>query len=160
LNPNLALAYINIGYAQNQMGDYNKALVSAERSLSLATEPREIGIAHYVIGVANEKLERRENAASSYRQSIAAYKRANLLAGDDYYYVGNAHFFLGENQPSIDAYKQAIKLRPDFAQPHFNLGIVYNALGKKRSALEEYQLLRRLDPERAQKLRALIDAGQ
>jgi tetratricopeptide (TPR) repeat protein len=157
IDPKLALAYINIGYAKNEIGDFRSAIASAERGLGTATEPREKGIAYYVIAFAREKLGDPGEARTAYGQSISLYKKAKWLAPDDYYYLGNACFFLRDDEQSIDAYKQAIKLRPEFPQPHFNLGVVYTSLARKREALEEYNSLSGLDPTRARRLRELID---
>jgi pentatricopeptide repeat protein len=157
IDPKLALAYINIGYAKNEIGDFRSAIASAERGLGTASELREKGIAYYVIAFAREKLGEPGEARAAYGQSASFYRKAKWLAPDDYYYLGNAYFFLRDDEQSIDAYKQAIKRRPDFPQPHFNLGVVYSSLAKKREALEEYHILSGLDPTRARRLRELID---
>ena len=57
----------------------------------------------------------------------------------------------------IEAYKQAIRIRPDYVRAHSNLGVAYLETGGKGSALEEYKILKTLDAELANKLFKLID---
>ena len=56
----------------------------------------------------------------------------------------------------IEAYKQAIKINPDFANAYFGLGAVYVFSNDRASALEQYKILKNLDPERANKLFNMI----
>jgi tetratricopeptide (TPR) repeat protein len=58
---------------------------------------------------------------------------------------------------AIEAYKEAIRIKPDFAEAHYNLGLTYLILGDKGSALDEYRILKDLDKDLANKLFTLID---
>jgi tetratricopeptide (TPR) repeat protein len=50
---------------------------------------------------------------------------------------------------AIEAYKQAIRHKPDYAEaPHYDLGLSYLLLGDKGSAIEEYKTLKDLDKEK------------
>jgi len=46
-------------------------------------------------------------------------------------------------------YKEAINVNPDDADSHYKLGILYLLLENKRSALEEYKILKYLFPSMA-----------
>jgi hypothetical protein len=48
---------------------------------------------------------------------------------------------------------------PDNPTIHNNLGIEYLSIGDKASALAEYEALKKLDPEGAERLRRRIEAG-
>jgi tetratricopeptide (TPR) repeat protein len=52
----------------------------------------------------------------------------------------------------VGAFKQAIKIKPDFAKAYFNLGITYVVLGDKDSALDQYKILEKIDKDLANKL--------
>ena len=52
----------------------------------------------------------------------------------------------------IEAFKQAIRINPDLADAHNNLGIAYLLLNDRGSALEQYKILKKLDTELANKL--------
>ena len=70
--------------------------------------------------------------------------------------LGIAYGNLGRYQDAIEAYKQAIRIKPDYAEAHYNLGIAYLVTGDKDSALEEYKILKTLDAEKANELFKLI----
>ena len=59
---------------------------------------------------------------------------------------------LGRHSDAIEAYKQAILIKPDYAEAHLGLGLTYLNLGDKSSALVEYKILKYLDTELANKL--------
>ena len=60
------------------------------------------------------------------------------------------------DKEEIESYKQAIRLDPDYADAHYNLGYAYILLNDKESALEQYKILKNLDSERANELFNLI----
>lgn len=73
-----------------------------------------------------------------------------------YFCIGFCHYKLGHYQSAVKAYKQAINLKPDYAEAHYDLGIAYLLLGNKRSAREEYKILKDLGKEKANDLFSLI----
>jgi tetratricopeptide (TPR) repeat protein len=63
---------------------------------------------------------------------------------------------LGRWQDVVTAYQQAVRLNPDDAMAHYNLGSAYLKLGDKKTALAEYRLLKTLDVNQANRLLDLI----
>jgi tetratricopeptide (TPR) repeat protein len=61
-------------------------------------------------------------------------------------------YFLGKWKKAIESYKQVIRIDPDFALAHHNLGLASLALNDRDSALEQYEILKNLDTEMANKL--------
>jgi tetratricopeptide (TPR) repeat protein len=59
---------------------------------------------------------------------------------------------LGRYQESKEAYRQSIRLKPDFAEAHYGLGRTYLMLNDRVGALEEYNVLKTLDPKSAEQL--------
>ena len=57
----------------------------------------------------------------------------------------------------LAACKQAIRIKPDDAEAHYNLGRAYLGVGDRGSALEEYKILKDLDKDWANKLFKLIN---
>ena len=53
---------------------------------------------------------------------------------------------------AIEAYKQAVGLKPDYVDAQYGLGLCYLWLGNRESARDQYNLLRQLDPDRADEL--------
>ena len=105
----------------------------------------------YTPGVTNpmESIFQRINQESKVNEKgkIASYKQANL---------GTAYGELGKYEEAIEAFRQAIRINPDYADAHYNLGLTYLILKDNGSALEQYKILKKLDSERANQLFNLI----
>ena len=56
------------------------------------------------------------------------------------------------NKEAIESYKQAIRIDPDDAGAHNNLGLAYCGSEDRGSALEQYKILKELDTEKANQL--------
>ena len=70
--------------------------------------------------------------------------------------LGVVYRRLGRYQEAVEAFKQAIRLKPDYANAHYNLGVTYFLLGDTSSALQEYNILKDLGKESANQLFKLI----
>jgi tetratricopeptide (TPR) repeat protein len=57
---------------------------------------------------------------------------------------------------AIEAFKQAIRINPNDAEAHYGLGMTYYVANDISSALEEYKILKNLNPELADELFNLI----
>jgi tetratricopeptide (TPR) repeat protein len=147
-----------LAYVLNQLGQHAEALQAAQSALPNKHEPGDEGWAHYNIATAQEKLGRAEEARAAYTASIRAYNQpGRTLDPDDLYLMGNAYLRLEQDPAAVKAFQQAIKLRPDFPQARYNLGVAYFALGNRKGAQDESNALRRLDPARAAKLQTIIN---
>jgi tetratricopeptide (TPR) repeat protein len=146
-----------LAYVLNQLGQHPEALQAAQVALQRKHEPADEGWAYYNIATAQEKLSRAEEARAAFGAAIKAYNQTGrTLDPDDLYLMGNAYLRLEQDLPAIKAFQQAIKVRPNFAQARFNLGVAYFATGNRKGAQDEYAALRRLDPARAAKLQSII----
>lgn len=73
-----------------------------------------------------------------------------------WFYLGVAYGNLGMYKEEIEAYKQAIRIKPDYADAHYILGLLYLLLGYRSSALDQYRILKDLDSHHANELFNLI----
>ena len=73
-----------------------------------------------------------------------------------YFEIGFCHGELKSCAKAIEAYKQAIRIDPDYADVHHGLGQAYLVIGDKNSALNEYKILKEIDIDLASKLFDLI----
>ena len=64
----------------------------------------------------------------------------------------NKFVFTGMSKEAIESYKQAIRIDPDFALAHANLGLTYLLLNDRGSAMQQYKILKKLDTEMANEL--------
>ena len=46
----------------------------------------------------------------------------------------------------IETYKQEVEKNPDDTEAHYNLGVAYVLSNDRNSALEQYEILKNLDP--------------
>lgn len=80
-------------------------------------------------------------------------ERDNAQAQND---LGLDYGRQGKHREAVKAFKEAILLKPDYAEAHYNLAITYLILKDEKAALREYEVLRRLDHTRAATLFDLI----
>lgn len=66
----------------------------------------------------------------------------------------------GRHREASEALKRAIGLKPDFVVAQYNLGLVYLLANKRDSALEQFQMLKTLHSQTADKLYAEIYRGK
>lgn len=157
LRPNDSGAQNLLAYVLNQLGQHTEALQAAQAAMQNRHEPAEEGWAHYNIATAQEKLGRAEESRGAYAAALRAYNQpGRTLDPDDLYLMGNAYLRLEQDAAAVKAFQQAIKVRPNFPQARYNLGVAYFTLGNRKGAQDEYNALRRLDPARATKLQAII----
>jgi tetratricopeptide (TPR) repeat protein len=76
-----------------------------------------------------------KNSVTLFSHALAATQN-NYIA---YHNLGFAYNDLGRQTEAIDAYKNAIRIRPDYAEAHYNLGIAYGRLGRHQEALDAYK---------------------
>ena len=70
--------------------------------------------------------------------------------------MGRSYYKLGRYSEAVRALKQAIRIEPDDAEAHFELGRGYLDLKDTGDALEQYKILKTLDKEKANELFNLI----
>ena len=63
--------------------------------------------------------------------------------------LGQAHFKAGKYQEALKDFREAVRLKPGYAEAHFNLGVTYVALKDAKGASEELAILKTLDPKLA-----------
>jgi tetratricopeptide (TPR) repeat protein len=68
--------------------------------------------------------------------------------------VSYAH--LGRHTEAIEAYNQTIRIKPGDAKAHYNLGVAYLHIRDRGSALGQYEILKNLDNDLANRLFNLI----
>jgi tetratricopeptide (TPR) repeat protein len=70
--------------------------------------------------------------------------------------LGEAYEGLNKHDDSTEAFRQAIRLKPDFGKAYFNLGKTLLAQGNRDAAIEQYVILQNLDQDWAERLYGLI----
>jgi len=75
-----------------------------------------------------------------------------------WYCLGFACGDLGRYRDEIEAHREALRLKPDYAEAWNNLDGAYFLSGNRSAALEAVKELQRYDPQRADKIFNLIMA--
>jgi len=75
--------------------------------------------------------------------------------------LGVALAQLGRVQEAVQHWEQALRIRPDYAEVHYNLGAVLERLGRMPEAMKHYEEALRLKPgyPEAEKRLATLRAG-
>jgi tetratricopeptide (TPR) repeat protein len=94
------------------------------------------------------KLTRYREAAFALEHAIRINPRNSVVFNN----IGGAYSSDGQYKKAVKAFKQAISLKPDFAEARFNLAIVYLKTGDRNIALRQYYELKMLDKQLTDKL--------
>jgi tetratricopeptide (TPR) repeat protein len=183
LKPDSPESYLSLGSAFAYLGQFKESADAYRQALRL--DPNNADT-HYALGITYGKMSRTEDEVQSYKQAIrlrpdfveafeklaqgyfrlnrfvdavAAYKQVALLKPGDavaYDNLGVAYLKLKQYVEAVEAFRQAIRLKPDFGRAYYNLGLAYLAQNDRDSALEQYNILKTIDPDRADKLYTVI----
>ena len=145
INPLFSEAYYNLGVAYSESGEYKKAVDAYKEAIE--RNPYYFN-AFVNLGVAYSKLD-------MYGSAINVYMNAINITPDDadvHINLGIALGRLGMYSQAITALKRATELDTHNAEAHYNLGFAYLMSNDKNSAINEYEILKNLDTELANKL--------
>lgn len=184
LRPDWPEPHVNMGHAYSRLGQFQDAINSYKQALRL--DPYNADV-QYAMGVTYGKWNKADDEILAYRKAInlrpdhaGAYERLGLAyfragkfkeaasAFDQLRmlkpgeakasnYLGEAYLKLNKVEEGIEAFKQATRLKPDFAAAYYNLALGYLASGDRESALVQYNILKAMDADLAEKLFSLIN---
>jgi tetratricopeptide (TPR) repeat protein len=136
---NYAEAWAQTGFCNEKLGKHAEALEASKKAVVL----RPSAESYFNIGLANYYLKQYKEAADGYRQSI---KLDPYQAADAYYALGLVYRDWGKADEEIQAYKAAIRLRPDYTVAYERLGSRYLRSKKYNEAIEIFRQLSALKP--------------
>jgi len=136
---NYAEAWAQAGFCSEKLGKHAEALEASKRAVTL----RPSSESYFNIGLANFYLKQYKDAVEGYRQAI---KLDPYNSADAYYALALAYRDWGKPDEEIQAYKQAIRLRPDYTSAYERLGTRYLRSKKYAEAVEIFRQLATLKP--------------
>jgi tetratricopeptide (TPR) repeat protein len=160
LAPDQSMAYTNLCRAYNDAKDYQQAITTCNSALKL--NPGD-GETYLYMARAYEFLKQTDKALDLYKKAVdglAKFTRENPDYSDGYYLLGNAYFAIQKDTEAIAAYNKCLSLAPRFAKARFSLGYTYLINKDKPKAREQYNLLRPIDANLAEKLRQAIEGSK
>ena len=144
-----AAVHFNLAGTYCKLGMHKEAIEAYKQAISI---DHGYAKAHYNLGVAYGKL-------GMYKEAVEAYKKAIRIDPDHleaHINLSTAYGGLGMFEVAKETCKQAIRIDPSCARAYNGLGLVYFLLDDRKSAIEQYKILKSLDPELADKLFAII----
>lgn len=136
---NYTEAWAQAGFCREKLGRHSDAIEASRRAVSL----RPSAESYFNIGLANYYLKQYREAADAYRQSI----RIDPYNGADAWYaLGLVYRDWGKADEEIQAYKQALRLKPDYTSAFERLGAAYLRTRKYPLAIETYKQIATLKP--------------
>ena len=139
---NYAEAWAQTGFCNEKLGRHAEAIETSSKAVAL----RPSAESFFNIGLANYYLKQYRESADGYRQSI---KLDPYNAADANYSLGLTYREWAKPDEEIQAYKQAIKLKPDFTSAYERLGARYLRSKKYAEAVEVFKQLAILKPGNA-----------
>src|SRR5688500_4263181 len=136
---NYAEAWAQSGFCKEKLGRHAEAIEASKKAVSL----RPSAESYFNIGLASYYLKQYRESAEAYRASI---RLDPYNAADAYYALGLVYRDWGKADEEIQAYKQAIKLKPDYISAYERLGSRYFRSKKCAEAAEIYKQLSSLKP--------------
>jgi S1-C subfamily serine protease len=149
ISPNNAMAHFYLGLASQRLSRGNEAIEAYKEAIRIEPEDPDF---YYNLGVSYIRL-------GNYNEAIKAFKETLRIKPDDAKAILNLGYSYGElhrHNEAIKVYREAIRMKPDFIEAHYNLGETYLIAKKKKKAIEQYEILKNLDAELADKLFYLI----
>ena len=152
-DPHYALAL-----ALTELGQLNDAIVEFEKAAKTAIKDEPKIIAYYNMGNAYMDLGNYAKAVESYKKAIQINKESPepKKLSKPHNNLGLAYAASGQLPEAVAEFNQAVQLRDDYAEAHYNLGVSYLQLGRTKQAEAEHVILLKLDPQLAARLDALI----
>jgi tetratricopeptide (TPR) repeat protein len=136
---NYAEAWAQTGFCREKLGRHAEAIEASKRAVNL----RPTAESYFNIGLANYYIKQFREAADAYRQAI---RLDPYNAADAYYALGLTYRDWGRADDEIQAYKHAIRLKPDYTSAYERLGARYVRSKKYAEAIEVFRQLSALKP--------------
>jgi len=147
----LAISLIELGRLTEAIDEFKQVV-----KLAIKDEPKVL--AYYNMGNAYADMRMYEEAIESYQQAIELNAKTSppRPLSKPHNNLGLAYAASNRLADAAAEFKEAVTLRPDYAEAHYNLGVAYLQLGKRSDAIEQRRILTNLKSEFATRLDALI----
>ena len=136
-------AYLNLGTAYNDLGNYRKAIEALDEAIKLDANLEK---AYYNRGLAYSRLRDYKKAIGDYDKTI----EIDPKHAKAYNNRGIAYDILGSHKQAIGDFDRAIVTNQKYAEAYYNRGIVYGRLGNYKQALGNFDRAIALNPAYAE----------
>jgi tetratricopeptide (TPR) repeat protein len=173
LNSNNTKTYYDVAYCQNELGQYENAIRTAEKGIQISPTSK----LHGEYGYACYKLKRNDAAIVQYKKALALdvsdpdavkgiadvyyaipdydnasiyYKKLLDLGNNEYYANYKLAYIMNDQknyQKAVEYAQASIRANESYADAYNELGYAYSMLGQKSIALDNYKKASELAPE-------------
>ena len=146
LKPEKFRAHYNLAQIYEEQGRYKEAAAAYKRALplkideSLGDEPVDVMRAYFNLANVYALLNEHAQAVATLQEIL---RRATEPYHTAHYNLGLSLAALGKHQEAINEFKEATKIKPDYAEAYYNMGLAYGkledwpqAVGAFKKALE------------------------
>ena len=137
INPKNYRAWYQLGWVELRSSPA-EAKASFERTLAI--QPN-FALAHRDLGM----LAYRQQDYSAAVEHFEAAQRLGMREKELLNFLGIAYGQTGKLMKSVESYKKALQIDPDYADAHLNLALAYGRLGQNAASSTEYQTACRLE---------------
>jgi len=173
LDPRIAELHFNLGAINTQLNDVKAAISCYRKALQLKPD---LTVAHFNLGALLQQQDHLQEAGKHYQQAVAqqpgfyeawanlgtvqqlqgdlhaaetCYRKALALNADarGYFNLGTVLYGQGQHTDAIDAFREALRLEPQFADAWNDLGETYRDQGDMEEAVRCYREALKADPK-------------
>lgn len=148
--PDASPAWIFLGRARSQRGEYVRAEEALATAVRLAPESTD---AHFYLGTALLLDKKPSAAADELRKTIALQPDF----AEAHHNLANALVESGDRPGAIDEFRAALRCKPNLLEAHLDLGRQLVASGQSEAAAVEFRRAAELAPDDPRPKRALED---
>ncbi|MFZ2957886.1 MAG: tetratricopeptide repeat protein [Candidatus Ozemobacteraceae bacterium] len=157
LNPKFADAHFHIGLIFYEGKLIDKAITSFNNALGV--NPR-YAAARYHIGRIHQDQGNASRAAAEFRRVIEDNLSSRISEGSVTVNIALVFSDLGLLEQAEREYRSLVRKHPDFADLHFQLGMVLKKRDKSEEAMEEFSLAIKLNPQYMEARRKYWEAAR
>ncbi len=143
IKPDYPLASNNLGQVYNELGLYEKAIESFRQAVQVFDA---YILAHHNLGIAYEEMGLYQEAIESYNHAVNGWAIDPVEYTDSYISLGTLHYKLGSYDDAKEAFKEAIRINPDYYLSYLFLGFTYINLNLYDEAKDIFKETTRLNP--------------
>jgi cytochrome c-type biogenesis protein CcmH/NrfG len=140
------------GYAFLRLGDYSKAVASLAQVVQ--QHPEDLG--------AWNLLGESQRRAGQPGQAVRTLERASIVGRTSYvtfFFLGEAYRDARRLDQAIPAYRESVRLEPEFARGWFELGSASARMGNQEDVAAALESLEKLDEALAEELKKRVEAS-
>jgi TonB family protein len=151
LDSKFAKAYVGLGHAYLRTDKRDLAIEAYQQAARVDPNYAE---GDFYLGMLYWREDRHSEAVEAFNRAVKRDDKM-LMA---YVGLGRCYGALGRLQEAVESLKQAAKIKPDSLDAHVELGEIYVKLGDKEAAMNEYGILKGINPFLAERLLNKIKA--